>query len=122
MTSKLEQRHRRGPEPHPLTSHVPNLRSEYLPNATRHSLTHPNRQVSFPMNSVLRRSLRSVVLQQQLRTPRTSYHVPPLHTCSRVQPRQYSTHHPDDLKDKSAVGVRHPCTIAPLPPPLNALF
>jgi len=60
------------------------------------------------MNTVLRRSLRSLVLQRQLRTPRTYYYVPPLHPCSRVLPRQYSTHHSDGLKDKSAVGVFTP--------------
>lgn len=72
----------------------------------------PKQAGHLPMNSVLRRSLRSrTVLHRQLWISR------PI-----SQPRrQYSTHNPDASKDKSAVGVR-PLGLGHLSVPPHAPF
>ncbi|SRR6266403_1084482 len=81
-------------------------------------------QLAFPMNSVLRRSLRlptSSVRQRQPRTSKAFRQITHPHICGRAGWRQYSTHNPDGFKDKSAVGVSHPHNSPPFAALLNAL-
>lgn len=81
-------------------------------------LSYRNGQVTFLMNSVLRRSLslrppKCAVVHREPLTSSISRRIP-------HSPRRYSTHNPDAFKNKAAVGVRPPAhapTTSPFPTP-----
>ena len=79
------------------------LWSKEEPNSSDNSLTYRNRQLTFPMNSVLRAT-------SSTRASRALHYIRHSNTrrcaISIGRQRQYSTYYSDSSKDRSAVGVR----------------